>query len=376
MKIYLVGGAVRDRLLGLPVEERDWVVVGATEQQMLALGYRRADADFPVFLHPESGEEYALARREVKTGPGYKGFRVETGPDVTLEEDLARRDLTINAIAEAEDGRLVDPYGGRDDLAARLLRHITPAFVEDPVRLLRIARFAAKLGGLGFHVAHATFRLLRQMAGAEEDLAHLRAERVWLEMKKSLATAQPWRFFETLHRCGALARLIPPLAAVMSTATAHAESEPDSAMQALRRAVAAGAVPEVRFAVCFAGVDREPAALCRQLRAERPYAEMLRGVRECCPLFSRPAPDARQLLQLLQRGRALQRPDYFAQLLDACEALQADAGFARARRSLVQRAAEAVAAVSADALQARGLRGAELGEALAQAREQAVAGLL
>jgi len=162
MKIYLVGGAVRDRLLGLPVEERDWVVTGATEQEMAALGYQQVDADFPVFLHPESGEEYALARREVKTGPGYKGFRIETGPDVTLEEDLARRDLTINAMAEADDGTLIDPYGGRDDLEAGLLRHVTPAFVEDPVRLPRVARFAAKLAGYGFRVAHDTFTLMEQ----------------------------------------------------------------------------------------------------------------------------------------------------------------------------------------------------------------------
>lgn len=375
MRIYLVGGAVRDRLLGLPVEERDWVVVGATEQAMLALGFRRADADFPVFLHPESGEEYALARREVKTGPGYKGFRVESGPDVTLEEDLARRDLTINAIAEAEDGSLIDPYGGRADLDARLLRHITPAFVEDPVRLLRIARFAAKLGGLGFHVAHDTFALLRQMAGME-DLHHLRPERQWREMKKSLAMPQPWRFFETLQRCNALQVLIPPLAAQMAGEGCHEHGAGSPPMAALQRAVSNAAPPMVRFAVTFAGVDADTAALCRQLRAEKDYSEMLRGVRELCPLFSRSELDAHQLLDLLQRGRALQRPDHFAQLMMACVALHPDTAFARHRRALLQQAVVALSKVSAEPLLARGLQGAELGAALTRAREQALAGLL
>ena len=156
MKIFLVGGAVRDRLLGLPVGERDWVVVGATEKEMLAQGFTRLDRDFPVFAHPETGEEYALARTETKTGPGYKGFEVYAGPDVGLEDDLRRRDLTINAVAEAEDGELVDPFGGRQDLDDGLLRHVSPAFVEDPVRLLRIARFAARFGGFGFRIAHGS----------------------------------------------------------------------------------------------------------------------------------------------------------------------------------------------------------------------------
>lgn len=375
MKIYLVGGAVRDRLLGLPVEERDWVVTGATEQEMAALGYQQVDADFPVFLHPESGEEYALARREVKTGPGYKGFRIETGPDVTLEEDLARRDLTINAMAEADDGTLIDPYGGRDDLEAGLLRHVTPAFVEDPVRLPRVARFAAKLAGYGFRVAHDTFTLMERMA-ASEDLRHLRPERLWREMKKSFAMPQPWRFFETLQRCGALQVVIPSLSAQMTGEGSHGGGGSSQPMAALQRAVSIGAPPEVCFAVTFAGVDAEPAALCQQLRAEKDYAQLLRGVHEFWPLFSQPRLDARQLLELLQRGRALQRPDYFAQLLTACAALHQDADFAGRRRLLLQRAVTALAGVSAEPLLARGLQGAELGAALARAREQALAVLL
>jgi len=180
MNIYLVGGAVRDQLLGLPVRDRDWVVVGATEAEMLERGFRRADAEFPVFLHPDTGEEYALARRETKTGPGYKGFRIDAGPDVTLEEDLVRRDLTINALARDQAGRLIDPFDGEADLEQGLLRHISPAFVEDPVRLLRVARFAARLGRWGFRVAHGTHRLLQRMA-ASEDLAALRPERLWQE---------------------------------------------------------------------------------------------------------------------------------------------------------------------------------------------------
>ena len=211
MKIYLVGGAVRDKLLELPVKERDWVVVGATEQQMLAAGYRRADREFPVFLHRDTGEEYALARTERKTGPGYRGFEVHAGPDVTLEQDLLRRDLTINALALDERGELIDVCNGRQDLEEGLLRHITPAFVEDPVRLLRVARFAAKLGQWGFRVAHGTYGLMKKMA-VSDDLLSLKAERLQVELWKALGEAQPWRFFEVLQRCGALARLLPELA--------------------------------------------------------------------------------------------------------------------------------------------------------------------
>ncbi|MEJ2592815.1 MAG: hypothetical protein P8178_15730 [Candidatus Thiodiazotropha sp.] len=234
MKIYLVGGAVRDRLLDLPVSERDWVVVGATPEQMLEQGFRRADADFPVFLHPQTGEEYALARTEVKTGPGYKGFAVESGPQVTLEQDLLRRDLTINALAMDEAGELIDPCGGRDDLENGLLRHITPAFSEDPVRLLRVARFAAKLGRWGFRVAHGTHGLMQKMA-ASPDLANLRAERVWRELVRAMGEPQPWRFFEVLHRCGALARLMPPLDRLMGDPAAATVRGSHRSARRLRR---------------------------------------------------------------------------------------------------------------------------------------------
>ncbi len=208
MKVYLVGGAVRDRLLGLAVGERDWVVVGATEAEMLRAGFVKVPAEFPVYHHPETGEEHALARVETKTGPGHRGFEVYAGPEITLEQDLRRRDLTINAMAEDADGRLIDPFHGRADLDAGLLRHVSPAFDEDPLRVLRVARFAARLGRWGFRVAHGTHQLMRYMS-AGVDLRTLPAERVWQELEKALAEEQPWRFVEVLHRCGALGILVP-----------------------------------------------------------------------------------------------------------------------------------------------------------------------
>ncbi|WP_028080966.1 multifunctional CCA addition/repair protein [Solimonas soli] len=212
-KRYLVGGAVRDRLLGLPVKERDWVVVGATPEAMVAAGFRPVGKDFPVFLDPDSGEEHALARTERKSGRGYRGFSFHTGPEVTLEEDLRRRDLTVNAIAEGEDGTLVDPYGGVRDLNARVLRHVSEAFVEDPVRVLRLARFHARFAPLGFHVAEDTQALLREIVACGE-VDQLVPERVWQEMKKALACAAPSVFFTTLRGCGALARVLPELDAL------------------------------------------------------------------------------------------------------------------------------------------------------------------
>jgi tRNA nucleotidyltransferase (CCA-adding enzyme) len=210
MKAFLVGGAVRDRLLGLTVRERDWVVVGESPDAMIARGFRPVGRDFPVFLHPETHEEYALARTERKTAPGYRGFAVHAEPDVTLEQDLERRDLTINAMAETPDGQIVDPFGGRRDLEARLLRHVSPAFAEDPVRLLRIARFMARLAPLGFRVAPETLVEMRRMAEAGE-IDALVPERVWAEFVKALAEPAPSAFFRTLRDCGALVRLFPEI---------------------------------------------------------------------------------------------------------------------------------------------------------------------
>lgn len=210
MKIYLVGGAVRDKLLGLTPKERDWVVVGSTVDEMLSLGYQQVGKDFPVFLHPDTHEEYALARTERKTRPGYTGFAVHASTDVTLEEDLQRRDLTINAIAEDDNGDLIDPYNGREDLDAGLLKHISPAFSEDPVRILRIARFAARFCRWGFHVAHGTNTLMREMV-EQGEVDALVAERVWAETEKALGEDHPERYFEVLRGCGALQKVFPEI---------------------------------------------------------------------------------------------------------------------------------------------------------------------
>ncbi|MGQ4547053.1 multifunctional CCA addition/repair protein [Vibrio cholerae] len=210
MQIYLVGGAVRDQLLQLPVYDRDWVVVGSSPQAMLAAGFQAVGKDFPVFLHPNSKEEHALARTERKTGVGYTGFACHYAPDVTLEEDLLRRDLTINAMAQDNSGQLIDPYGGQRDLAAKVLRHVSPAFVEDPLRVLRVARFAAKLHHLGFTVAKETMLLMAKIAQSGE-LQHLTAERVWQEWHKSLSTHHPEVFLQVLRDCGALAVVLPEI---------------------------------------------------------------------------------------------------------------------------------------------------------------------
>ncbi|EGR2461837.1 multifunctional CCA addition/repair protein [Vibrio cholerae] len=210
MQIYLVGGAVRDQLLQLPVYDRDWVVVGSSPQAMLAAGFQAVGKDFPVFLHPKSKEEHALARTERKTGVGYTGFACHYAPDVTLEDDLLRRDLTINAMAQDNSGQLIDPYGGQRDLAAKVLRHVSPAFVEDPLRVLRVARFAAKLHHLGFTVAEETMQLMAKIAQSGE-LQHLTAERVWQEWHKSLSTHHPEVFLQVLRDCGALAVVLPEI---------------------------------------------------------------------------------------------------------------------------------------------------------------------
>ncbi|HEY8540030.1 MAG TPA: multifunctional CCA addition/repair protein, partial [Steroidobacteraceae bacterium] len=252
MEIYLVGGAVRDELLGLPVRERDWVVVGAEPQELLDRGFRPVGKDFPVFLHPETNEEYALARTERKTGPGYRGFETRFSPDVTLEQDLERRDLTINAIAkDPETGKLIDPFGGERDLRDRVLRHVSPAFVEDPVRVLRVARFAARFAPLGFTVAPETIELMRQIAASGE-LDALVPERVWLELHKTLQMPAPWRFFEVLRDANALAVIFPEIDALFGVPQPEQwHPEIDSGlhtMMVLEQACRLSPDPIVRFA--------------------------------------------------------------------------------------------------------------------------------
>lgn len=211
MDIYLVGGAVRDQLLGLPVKEKDWVVVNATPQQLIDQGFKPVGSDFPVFLHPDTREEYALARTERKSGHGYGGFVFHTDTDVSLEDDLIRRDLTINAMAQAPDGEIIDPFHGKRDLKARILRHVSPAFTEDPLRVLRVARFAARYHWMGFRVADTTLELMTQIVASDE-LEHLAPERIWKETSRALMERSPQVFFQTLHECGALADLFPELA--------------------------------------------------------------------------------------------------------------------------------------------------------------------
>jgi tRNA nucleotidyltransferase (CCA-adding enzyme) len=373
VRVYLVGGAVRDGLLGLPVTERDWVVTGTTESEMRAAGFERVPAPFPVFLHPRTGEEYALARREKKVGPGYKGFIVEAGPGVTLEEDLARRDLTVNAMAKDEQGMLIDPYGGRADLQEGLLRHVTPAFVEDPVRLLRVARFAARLGRWGFRVSHGTFDLMKRMA-ASEDLAALQPERVWLEMRRALDEPQPWRFFEVLHFCGALRSLVPELEAALGAAAPHRDTGLPGPLAALRRAVEAGAAGPVRFAVVMleaveTGV--EVPAFCARLRAERDCADLLAAAVAALPrLEALRGADAGAVVEWLERQRAFQQPERLSDLLAACVAARPDLADA-ARR--VEAAFDLAAGVAAERLLAEGFAGAALGAELRRRREAAVA---
>ena len=266
MKTYLVGGAVRDALLGLAVRERDWVVVGATPEQMAAQGFLPVGKDFPVFPHPHTKEEHALARTERKSGRGYHGFTFHTGAEVTLEDDLSRRDLTINAIAQDADGTLVDPYGGQRDLAAKVLRHVSPAFAEDPLRVLRLARFAARFAPLGFTVAPETMALCRQLVEAGE-VDTLVPERVWQETARALMHDQPSVFFEVLHRCGALQRIVPELAALDGVPQrADYHPEVDSLVHTLM-CVDAGA--RMGF-----GLEVRTAALLHDLgKAATPHAE-------------------------------------------------------------------------------------------------------
>jgi tRNA nucleotidyltransferase (CCA-adding enzyme) len=349
VKAYVVGGAVRDALLGLPVADRDWVVVGATPEEMARLGFRPVGKDFPVFLHPETHEEYALARTERKSGRGYKGFTVYAAPDVTLEADLARRDLTINAMAQDEAGALIDPHGGEKDLREGVLRHVSPAFEEDPVRILRVARFVARFG---FRIARETQALMRRMVELGE-ADHLVPERVWQEFSRGLMEAHPARMLETLDACGLAARLLPELS-------------PERA--ALERAAAAGAPPAVRFAVLTWGL--EPAAvakLCERLRVPNEERELAVAVARCRELLG--AREAQALLELFKRADAMRRPERFAQLLAA-------ARLAEPARdcSLLEKALAAALGVDAGAI-ARA-SSADIGARVEAARAAAIAAAL
>jgi tRNA nucleotidyltransferase (CCA-adding enzyme) len=312
MKTYLVGGAVRDKLLGLPVKERDWVVVGATPEEMLALGYQQVGGNFPVFLHPDTKEEYALARTERKTAPGYKGFSVDFSPATALEEDLARRDLTVNAMAEDSDGRLVDPYHGARDLEARSLRHVSDAFVEDPVRILRAARFLARFKNLGFNIAPETYQLMTRMVKAGETRS-LVPERVWQELQKALSEPDPECFPETLRQCGALADILPELDSPAG----------EQCLAALRQARKFSDDPVIRFAAWLAPLATgQIEALCERLRVPKEYAALALLTNKNRSFFEDstqlPPP---QILAGLEAVDAFRRPERFEQFLLAAEAV-------------------------------------------------------
>ena len=363
MQAYVVGGAVRDELLGLPVVDRDWVVVGATPEDMTAAGYKPVGRDFPVFLHPGTHEEYALARTERKSGRGYKGFTVYTAPDVTLEDDLARRDLTINAMARGADGRLVDPFGGEADASAGVLRHVGEAFAEDPVRILRVARFAARFR---FQVAPETLELMRGMVAAGE-ADFLVAERVWQELARGLLEAHPPELFLVLEACGALGRLAPELQSILDGPLRNA------LFGALERAAAQGAPLPVRFAIlAWFGDETGIDSLGARLRApmeERELAQLACRYRTAIASAANAGPDA--LLAVLKGADAFRRKARFEDLLLAA-ALSAPETAAGAKR--LRAALHAAAAIDAGAIAASVESPAEIPGAIDAARLAAVRG--
>ena len=348
MKIYAVGGAVRDELLGLPVKDRDYVVVGATPEDMTRLGYKPVGKDFPVFLHPRTHEEYALARTERKTARGYKGFQVYAAPDVTLEQDLSRRDLSINAIARDERGRLIDPYGGAADLKRGVLRHVSPSFAEDPVRILRVARFAARFG---FKVAPSTLRLMRAMVEAGEADA-LVAERVWQELSIGLMEAAPSKMFALLRRCGALARVLPELDAAWAQRAQYARSR-----RALDYAAAQGRALEVRYAAlacALAGAaapERELRCMSARLRAPADASDLaLLALRQREQIGRGAKLEAAAIVALFQSCDAWRRPERFGQLLQAVESCEAGGKRSLAASARLLAALRAARAVDAGAI--------------------------
>ncbi|MEK6806661.1 MAG: multifunctional CCA addition/repair protein [Pseudomonadota bacterium] len=398
MKIFLVGGAIRDKLLGLPFKEKDWVVVGATPEDMAHAGYQPVGKDFPVFLHPQSKEEHALARTERKSGRGYHGFTFHTGPEVTLEEDLIRRDLTVNAIAQADDGTLIDPHGGRRDLEAKLLRHVSPAFAEDPVRILRVARFAARFAPLGFRVADETMALMRQMvANGEAD--HLVAERVWKEAERALMHETPSVFFNTLQACGALAKVMPELAALHGVPQrADYHPEVDSLVHTLMCVDAAARANhplEVRVAALLHDLGKAatphsewPSHKMHDQRGVplvQKFCERVRVPNDCRDVALMVTRDhllvhrvkelrASTLLELLERLDAMRRPERFELALKSCECdARGRLGFENTeypQTDFLRAAARAANEIQAAEVVAAGHSGPAVGKELRERRAQ------
>ncbi|UUY08979.1 multifunctional CCA addition/repair protein [Pseudomonas sp. J452] len=400
MQIYKVGGAVRDRLLGRPITDIDWVVVGADAQSMLDQGYRPVGDDFPVFLHPQSSEEYALARTERKSGQGYGGFTFYASPDVTLEDDLIRRDLTVNAMAEDDHGQVIDPYGGQHDLAARVLRHVSPAFAEDPLRVLRVARFAARYAPLGFVVAPETLALMRQLAESGE-LKALTAERSWKEISRALLEPCPEVFIQVLRDCAALAELLPEVDAlfgVPQTATHHPEIDTGIHNLMVLQQCARHQQPlSVRWACLLHDLGKgttPPAEWPRHIAHETRGLKLIKAVntrckvpRDCAELallvgeyhtHGHRALELRAetLLGLLQSFDVYRRPQRFEEFLAACEMdARGRLGFEDRdypQAAYLHGAMQAARAVAVQPLLEQGIQGAELGEALKRERLKAL----
>lgn len=400
MHIYKVGGAVRDRLLGRPVTDVDWVVVGATAEEMLAKGFRPVGSDFPVFLHPQTGEEYALARTERKSGRGYGGFVFHANPEVTLEQDLIRRDLTINAMAEDDHGVVIDPYGGLDDLDARLLRHVSPAFAEDPLRVLRVARFAARYSELGFQVAPETLELMRQLSESGE-LEALTAERSWKEISRALMENKPQVFIEVLRECAALKVMLPEVEALFGVPQPEAHHpEIDSGLHTLSvlEQTARHAQPlTVRWACLLHDLgkgltpeDQWPRHIAHEfkgLRLIKAVNERFKVPRDCQELallvgeFHTHGHRALELkpstlLALLQSFDIYRRPQRFEEFVAACEMdARGRLGFENRlypQADYLRGAATAAREVAVQPLLEQGFKGPELGEALKRERLKAV----
>ncbi|WP_062262968.1 multifunctional CCA addition/repair protein [Endozoicomonas arenosclerae] len=367
MKIFLVGGAVRDKLLNLPVKDHDWVVVGSSPEEMKSQGFQPVGQDFPVFLHPQSKEEYALARTERKSGHGYGGFVFHTAPDVTLEEDLIRRDLTINAMAEDSQGQLHDPYGGKKDLENRLLRHVSSAFQEDPLRILRVARFAARFHHLGFKVAPETLQLMTRMVESGE-ASYLVPERVWQETVRALSEPSPQIYFEVLFACNAMSVVMPDWIPFISA--------PATGLKALEAAVKEGKPEEIRFAATFStesGLNVEQIkSLSKHLKVPSSYTELasLTFQYSQTVLDNIASIDAEFLMTLFEQTDAFRRPERFTHFLEACSCIATakEQELSAEACSTLQSLLELCLSINARDIVAQGFKGKAVGEQLRKLR--------
>lgn len=358
MDIYLVGGAVRDQLLGYPYHEKDWVVVGATADELIALGYQPVGKDFPVFLHPETREEYALARTERKTGPGYTGFDCYASPDVTLEEDLQRRDLTINAMAQTFAGEIIDPYGGQRDIKARVLRHVSPAFVEDPLRVLRVARFAARFAHLGFTIATETLQIMQSIAASNE-LQALPGERIWKETERALTEASPQAFFTVLQHCDALPVLMPELSTLN-----------EATLKVLQQAAQQQQPATICFALlCHRLNDTAVNSLCDKIKAPNEFRHLAVLVAQQSHQLQQDSADAAHYLALLTATDAFRKPDRLQRFLTCGRYLYPHSNAPQQ----LQQALAACERIDVQNIIAEGFKGKAIGDELARRRQQAIA---